>query len=341
MVSGQDNMFMGYATCKIKNEQIEVKAYGFKNRDKTKNYDTLTIQPVGSVSKIVIGLAIMKAQELGLLNIDTDIQQYVNFKVSNPNVKDNIPITLRHLATHTSGIKDNEKFYAQSYINGLKPSQSLGDYIESYITEGGSRYSKKNFGKYKTGEQYSYSNIGAALAAYIIECAAKLPFDQFTEKHIFQPLGMKNTHWFYNENQMDRYSELFDEKDKPLEFYSLTTYPDGSLKTNIIDLSKLLQTLMNGYQGKSDLFDRKSWDLFFTKNFSETNPIKEINPKEPNSGIFIVYAKSGSIGHTGSDPGVSTIMFFDPQTKEGKIFMANEDITSLNLHSFKQIWSDL
>lgn len=338
---GQDNAFTGYATCIIKNDLVEYKNYGFKDASKSKLYDTLTAQPVGSVSKVVIGLALMKAQEMGLLHLDADIHQYIDFKVGNPNSKDNIPITLRHLATHTSGIIDNEKYYIQSYTKGLKSAQSLEGFLKSYLTTEGSRYSKKNFGKNKAGEAYRYSNIGAALAAYIIECTSKIPFDQFTEKYIFQPLEMPHTHWFYKENQLDSYSQLFDERDKALDFYSLITYPDGGLKTNIIDLSKLLQALISGYHGKSDFLNKKSWDVFFAKNFSATTPIKGINPKEPNSGIFIVYTKSGAIGHTGSDPGVSAVLFFNPETKQGKIFIANEDITKHNLNTFNKIWREM
>lgn len=217
----------------------------------------------------------------------------------------------------------------------------MEEFLHSYFSKKGKRYSKKNFGKSVPGEEYSYSNFASALAAYVIESASKMSFDKFTEKYLFQPLGLKYTHWHYNEIKMEAYSQLFDEKDNPLDFYALATYPDGGLKTNIVDLSKLLQTLIKGYQGDSDLLSEESWKVFFAKNFSETNPIKGMDPSEPNSGIFIIYAKSGSIGHTGSDPGVSTAMFFDPETKQGKIFMANEDLTKHNVGSFKTIWENL
>lgn len=338
---GQDSGFTGYATSIIKDNSLEYKAYGFKDEAKVEKYDTLTIQPVGSVSKIVIGLALMKASELGWIDLEADINQYLKFKVINPKIGHNQAITLRHLATHTSGIRDHKKFYTQAYAKGAHSPVTLAAFLESYLTKKGSRYSTKNFGKHRAGEAYSYSNIGAALAAYIIESASKMPFDQFTEKYIFQPLGMNHTHWFYDDTKKEMYSQLFDEKDKPLAVYSLATYPDGSLKTNIVDLSKLLQALMNGYRGDSPILSKNSWEVFFAKNFSETTPIQGINPKEPNSGIFIVYTKSGAVGHTGSDPGVSAVLFFNPQTKVGKIFMANEDLIDPNVDSFKEIWGNL
>jgi CubicO group peptidase (beta-lactamase class C family) len=340
-VYGQDGDFTGYATSIVEQNKVVIKTFGFKDKNRKVKYDSLTTQPIASVSKVIIGLAIMKAIELGFINLDTDINEYLNFKIVNPNLRNYQKITMKHLATHTSGIRDKIKFYTQSYTKGLKSPYTLEEYLKSYFTEGGKRYSKKNFGKNQPGEEYSYSNIGAALAAYVIESASKIPFELFTEKYLFQPLGMNHTHWHYNGTQIEKYTQLFDKKDNPLDYYALATYPDGGLKSNIVDLSKLLQALIKGYQGDGDILSNNYWKVFFEKNFSETSPIKGINPKEPNHGIFIVYAKSGSIGHTGSDPGVSVIMFFDPTTKRGKIFMANEDLIRNNLNSFKTIWENL
>jgi CubicO group peptidase (beta-lactamase class C family) len=340
-ILGQDNTFTGYATCSIRNGASIIQTHGFKNKERSLPYDSLTIQPIGSVSKTLVGLAVVKAVELGLVDLDTDINKYLDFQVKNPRVKQNQVITLRHLASHTSGIIDHEKYYLLSYSKGLKSPISLGEYLKGYLVKGGSMYSGKNFGKYKAGEAYHYSNVGAALAAYVIECAAKQPFDRFSHTHIVQPLGMKHTSWFYDEEKTNRYSDLFDENDKPLERYALATYPDGGLRTTITDLSIYLRALINGYHHQLPILENKTWDTYFVKNFSDNKPVKDMNPKEPNIGIFIVYTKNGTIGHTGSDPGVSAVMSFNPQTGEGKIFMANEDITPKNMETFREIWSKI
>lgn len=339
LLNAQDDAFTGYAISKIKDGKSQIQTFGFMDRENAKPYTEFTIQPIGSVSKTVVGLAVMKAIELGFLDLDTDINRYLEFEVSNPNIETSDTITLRHLATHTSGIVDREKVYKKSYEKGLNAKTELGEFLKQYLTKDGKFYSKSNFGRYKAGQEYNYSNIGAALAAYIVEKAVKQSFSDFTEKYIFQQLGMHHTHWFYQENILANYSQLYDEKDKPLPFYSLVTYPDGALKTNISDLSLYLQALMDGFNRRSALLGNQFWDIYFKQNFSTEKPVKNINEKEPNIGIFIVYSKNGKIGHTGSDPGLSSILFFDPQTNEGKIFLGNEDITSKNLESFKRIWA--
>ncbi len=340
-LTAQDDSFTGYATASITQWTIDIRTNGFRDVQKTIAYDSTTIQPVGSVSKTIIGLAIMKAVEMGKLSLDADINSYLDFPVKNPQRPDHRPITLRYLATHTSGITDREKAYREAYTKGSQSKESLKDYLRSYFIPGGKRYAKDNFSTDAPGEAYQYSNIGAALAAYVVESATNIPFDQFTSRYIFEPLGMRDTHWFYRIEDKDRYSTLFDEKDKPIGPYTLTTYPDGGLKTTISDLSRYLQALAAGYRHQSTLLTDSSWDALFAKQFTDQRPVRNINPKEPNSGIFFVYAKSGVIGHTGSDPGVSAMIFFDPVTGKGKVFMANEDLTPKNLAAFKQTWDAL
>lgn len=82
---GQDKGFMGYASSHIKSDgSIITQTYGHRNAEKNQAYDSLTIQSVASVSKIVVGLSLMKAQELGLLDLDTDVNQYLDFTLVNP-----------------------------------------------------------------------------------------------------------------------------------------------------------------------------------------------------------------------------------------------------------------
>ncbi|SED22457.1 CubicO group peptidase, beta-lactamase class C family [Tenacibaculum sp. MAR_2009_124] len=338
----QDTDFVGYATALIKKDSIiETNYIGYSNKEKSLKYNSSTIQPIGSVSKTVIGLSIMIAKEKGLLDLDEDIRKYLDFEFVNPHSKKENKITLRHLATHTSGIVDNEKSYESSYSIGLEPNMELGVYLKEYLIKGGSKYSKKNFNKSSAGRKYEYSNIASGLAAYIIEKVSGKPFDLFTEENIFKPLKMHNTGWFYKDIEKENHAILYNEQDKALEPYSCAIYPDGSLKTTISDLSIYLKELIKGFNKKSKLLSKKSWEELFKPSFTDKIQIKNINKKEPNTGIFMAHFKSGNIGHTGSDLGVSTIMLFDPKTKTGKIFMANEDLTEKNVEKFKLIWKSI
>lgn len=337
----QDAGFTGYATAQVPlTGKVDIQTFGFQDKAEQISYSKTTIQPVGSVSKTFIGISLMIAQEKGLLDLETDINNYLDFEVKNPNIKGENIITLRHLATHTSGIKDVAKAYHLAYSKGTEPDLSLQNFLINYLTAEGENFSKKNFDKSLSGNAYNYSNIGSALAAYIIERVSQMPFSEFTKAHIFDPLEMINTGWFYSEIDISRHATLYGEDDEALDPYTLITYPDGGLKTTIEDLSKFLTELMKGYQKDADLLSPESWNTLFEKNFSDRE-VAGVSSKEPDSGLFMVYFKSEKIGHTGSDPGVSCIMMFDPKTSIGQIFMGNEDITEQNIDTFKGIWANL
>ena len=334
--------FVGYAIASVTENSIKAKGIGLADKKSVTQYDTLTTQPVGSISKTLIGLSLMIARDQGLIDLDEDINTYLDFQVENPRVSEDNIITLRHLATHTSGIVDNGKFYyKEAYVSGTKSNLPLGTYLRQYLANGGEMYSKKNFSKHEAGTYYEYSNVAAALAAYVLERASSVPFNEFTQQNILKPLKMNQSGWFYDEIDTTTLATLYDEEGNTLEPYTLVTYPDGGFKTSIQDLSIYLQELMKGYHHRSSLLADASWDELFRKNFTDKNPVENIDLKEPNSGIFIVYSKSGKIGHTGSDPGVSAMMWFDPATSEGNIFMANQDITEDNVGKFKSIWASL
>ena len=336
-----DTTFTGYATAKLHTNGVaDFFEYGFANLKSQEKYSTETIQNVGSVSKTLIGVSLMIAKEKGLLDLDQNIQEYLDFQLQNPWTEEGSHITLRQLATHTSGIVDNEKYYLKSYCEGERPKMALGEFLKQYLEKGGDLYSKKNFSKAESGKAYTYSNIGAALAAYVIERVSGIPFSEFTKTHILDPLKMEDSGWSYAEIDTAKHAILYGEDDEPLRAYTLITYPDGGFRTSIADLSIYLKELIKGYDHQSNLLKDESWDELFRRNFSVENPVENINPKEPNSGLFMMYSKSGMIGHTGSDPGACCIMWFHPETGEGYIFMANEDLTKQNIASFKNIWKN-
>jgi len=82
-----------------KDEVHYMKAFGFANIESQKPYTTATIQNIASVSKTLAGVSLMKAQELGLLDLDDEISKHLPFELKNPHYPTE-KITLRHLANH-------------------------------------------------------------------------------------------------------------------------------------------------------------------------------------------------------------------------------------------------
>ena len=108
--------FNGFGVALTNDREVLYKnGFGIANIEPKQSYTENTIQNIASVSKTFIGLAILKAQELGKLKLDDPINKYLPFKVFNPKFPD-IPITIRHLATHTSSIVDSKAYKTNAIV---------------------------------------------------------------------------------------------------------------------------------------------------------------------------------------------------------------------------------
>lgn len=357
--------FNGFAVSIVnENGTLYKNGFGFSDVENQIKYTTETIQNIGSVSKTFVGIALLKAQELGQLKLDDPIDRYLPFNVINPNFPQE-KITIRQLATHTSSITDNEFYSSKNYylkpnqnLKGLKltfedeqsfnPSDSiisLRSFLENVITENG-KWNKDSFTSHKPGTIYEYSNVGTALAGFIIEQATGESFNQFTKKYILEPLKMKESGWKSEEINMTKYSRLYENPKNPLPYYELITYPDGGFITNVNDLSKYLSELIKGYNGNGTILTEESYKEYFKPQLSESNFI-ERNTKNPfnesyNVGIFMGFGYTGYIGHTGGDPGTMSIMFFDPKTNLGRIMIFNTNFSDKEGNkAFYDIWNAL
>jgi len=119
----------------IDKKVVWTKGYGYADKEKNIPFTPSTIMNIASISKTFTGVCLMKAVEDGKVYLDEDINTYLPFKVINPNYPKE-KITLRHLATHTSGLADRYPFYTDSmYFYGGKKPEPLGDFLKNYFGE--------------------------------------------------------------------------------------------------------------------------------------------------------------------------------------------------------------
>ena len=253
-----DAGIMGLAAAVIVDRQVVwMKGYGFADPPRTRPFTPNTIMNVGSIAKCFTGVAMMRGVQEGRLSLDEDVNTYLPFRVVNPHHPSD-RITLRHLATHTSGITDRWEVYSGTYHYGGDSPEPLGRFLESYFARDGTNYSGENFLDVRPGARREYSNIGAALAGYIVERAFGEPLNVYTRKHVFMPLGMTGTGWFLSEVDLANHSTLFVSQNGhviPIPPYGSTTYPDGGVRTSVADLSRFFIALLNGESIRA----RASW----------------------------------------------------------------------------------
>jgi CubicO group peptidase (beta-lactamase class C family) len=153
------------------------RGFGYADVAKRKQVDpATTLFRPGSVSKLFTWTAVMQQVEAGKLNLDADVNQYLDFRIPPYEGK---PITLRNIMTHTAGFEE--------IIKGLltfdKPVASLGDVLKRRIPER----------IYAPGTTPAYSNYATALAGYIVERVSGMTFDDYIDRNIFVRLGMQHS----------------------------------------------------------------------------------------------------------------------------------------------------
>jgi CubicO group peptidase (beta-lactamase class C family) len=128
----------------------------------------------GSISKLFTWTAVMQQVERGKLDLDRDINDYLDFKIPPAFGK---PITLRNVMTHRSGFEETAK---DLFVGSEKDLTPVSQYVTAHLP-------KRIF---PPGTTPAYSNYATTLAGYIVQRVAGQPFDDYVDEHIFKPLGM-------------------------------------------------------------------------------------------------------------------------------------------------------
>ena len=324
------------------------KGYGYADRENKIPFTTSTVMNIASVSKTITGACLMKAVEQGKLSLDEDINIYLPFKIHNPFFPKGI-ITLRNLATHTSGVNDRFPFYTSDslYVNGKDSQEALSDFLRNYFVPGGTHYSKENFLDHKPGAFREYSNIATALAGYIIEIRTGKKLNEYSREYLFKPLKMNDTGWFLSEINLKKHARLYqkqaDSSIKQIPLYGLTTYPDGGVRTSVNDLSHFFICLLNdGKFQNRQVLQKKTVQEMLRFQFDDAHKPENIEPAKLNSGIFWSTKLGGKrIGHNGSDFGVRTFMLSDLKKEVAVILFFNASLLENDEDKFFGIYNEL
>jgi CubicO group peptidase (beta-lactamase class C family) len=161
---------------------VLLKAYGMADLEHDVRNTPDTIFEAGSLSKQFTALAVQLLAGEGKLSLDDPVRKYI------PELPDyKLPLTIRHMLTHTSGLRD---WGSVASIAGAP--RTTRAYTHGHVLDIVSRQKALNF---TPGDHYSYSNTGFNLAAVIVSRVSGLSFAEFSKQRIFVPLGLTKTSW--------------------------------------------------------------------------------------------------------------------------------------------------
>ena len=220
----------------VKDGQIVAqRGYGFANLAKRTRVDPRsTLFRPGSISKLFTWTAVMQQVEQGRLNLDADVNQYLDFKIPPYEGK---PVTLRNIMTHTAGFEEQVKDLITTNEKEAVPyDRLLKRWVPNRV--------------YAPGSTPAYSNYATSLAGYIVQRVSREPFDQYVERHIFAPLGMSRS--TMRQPLPAHLKPLMANgyrsgQDEPIAFEFVAPAPAGSLSASGEDMARfMIAHLENG-----------------------------------------------------------------------------------------------
>jgi CubicO group peptidase (beta-lactamase class C family) len=158
-------------------EILTERGYGYADVAKKTPVDPrLTLFRPGSVSKLVTWTAVMQLVEEGKIDLDTDVNKYLDFKIP---PRDGKPVTMRNIMQHVGGFEEQIKDIISYNPNAPKYDEILKRWVPARV--------------FDAGTMPAYSNYACSLAGYVVQRVSGEPFEDYVERHIFVPLDMKHS----------------------------------------------------------------------------------------------------------------------------------------------------
>ena len=251
----------------VKDGQVLLqKGYGYSDIEKRTPVDPAeTLFRPGSVSKLFTWTAVMQLVEQGKLDLDADVNQYLDFKIP---ARDGKPMTLRQIMTHTTGLEEQIRGLITSNKDEIVP---LGEALKRWVPER----------IHVPGATPAYSNYATAVAGYIVQRVSGEPFDAYIARHIFQPLGMAHSSFSQPlqpallAKMSKGYAKASDGKPKDYEFISLA--PAGSLAATGADMGRfMLAHLQDGAYGDARILGAATAEKMHTTGQASVGPLNRM-----------------------------------------------------------------
>jgi len=271
----------------------------------------------GSVSKLFTWTSVMQLVEQGKLDLDRDVNDYLDFKIPEKFGK---PITLRNCMTHTAGF---EEMIADTFV--FKPEQlyPVGKYLATHIPER----------IFPPGKVVAYSNYATTIAGYIVQRVSGEKFDDYVANHILKPLGM--THSTFVQPLPKDLQPFMAQgytqaslADKPVNYELVEAAPAGALAASGTDMARFMMAhLNNGSYGGATILKPETAKQMHSRNHTLAPGLNGFNLgfyDENRNGHRIIGHAGDTVAfhsdlHLILDANTGVFMSFSSPGKEGAV----------------------
>lgn len=215
----------------LQNGQRYIRGYGRTNETSSAAPDANTLFEIGSITKVFTAAVLARMHLEGQLELTNSVRNYLPKEVRLPE-KD---FTLKHLATHSSGLSR----LPDNLFKGAKDQNNpYADYKASDL------YNYLGTAKLRSdpGEKASYSNLGYGLLGHILELRAGQPYEKLVRELLLAPLNMTDTSITLTSEQKQRLTPGHTSKGKVVPNWDFQVLaPAGAFRSSAEDMLKFLE----------------------------------------------------------------------------------------------------
>ncbi len=244
----------------LEGEVVYLRGFGVRDVESKVPVDADTVFRIGSVSKTITALAVMRLRDQGKVVLDAPAATYLPAlrAIAGP-TRDSPPVTVRHLLTMTSGLGYDDFWGAVTFG---KSDAELAAFLERGVSFGGA-----------PGERYRYSNLGFALLGKIVESVSGKKFEEFVASDVHAPLGMTSSGYVTGQIPRDRLAIGYFRDGDRLVLEKIEAdgvfAPAGGAFTTVRDLARYAAFHLAAYPPRDDV---------------ETGPVRRSTVREMHAG---------------------------------------------------------
>ena len=279
-------------------------SYGKKSIQDDEPISEETIFEIGSITKVFTTLILMDMVANGEVELDASIESYLpGIKTPEMNGK---KITLRHLATHYSGLPTlPENFHPKNPMNPYADyrAEELYAFLSNHIL------------KREPGEKFEYSNLGVGLLGHILSRKVDQTYEELICNRICSKLGMGNTVLTLTEEMREHVAKGYHKKEESEGWDNLALEGCGGIHSNISDMTRFLSASMG-------LLDSPLTDLL--KRCQKPQFAADSSGFDIGLGWIVSHSHNGDIiWHNGGTAGFRSFLGFNPKMQRGIVILSN------------------
>ncbi len=227
----KDGPIVGFVVGIVRDGETQVLPYGVTTKGSQDAPDGDTVYEIGSASKAFTGVLLANAVRRGIVQLEDPAQNYLPDGVIMP-VSDGKPITLEHLATHTSGLPRMPDNFAPS-----DPTNPYADYGESELFAFLSGHTLR-----RPPGEHEYSNYGMGLLGRLVAAKMNKTYEELLIADICEPLGMEDTRITLTEDQKKRFAAPYGIALEPVSPWDIPTLGGaGGIRSTCNDMIKFIK----------------------------------------------------------------------------------------------------